>query len=79
MKDIYGREMPPSLYEKNDTMKLLGYQCSGIFYNEEVVRQIQQISEARPHSLTINAAADVFLLGYIHGKRAERTRRKKTI
>lgn len=26
MKDVNGREIPPSPYEKNDTMRLLGYQ-----------------------------------------------------
>lgn len=79
MKDVYGNEMPPNPYYKNDAMRLLGYQCMiEIFWcNEEVRRQINQIAEARPQSFTIDAAADIFTLGYIYGKRAERARRKK--
>lgn len=80
MKNAYGKEMPPNPYHKNDTMMLLGYQYPiSIFWgNDEVQKQIQQISEARPYSFTLSAASDIFMLGYIHGKRAERARRKKT-
>lgn len=45
--------------------------------NEEVKRQMKDIKEARPHSFTFEAAADIFMLGYIHGKRAERARNRK--
>lgn len=78
MKDVYGNEMPPSPYGKNDTMRLLGKQCIIPFWmNEKVREQIYQIREARPYSFTIEAASDIFMLGYIYGKRAERARRKK--
>ncbi len=78
MKDVYGRELPPSLYQKNDTMRLLGEQRgSEIFWlNDEARKQVRQISEARPYSFTLAAASDIFVLGYIYGKRAERARRK---
>lgn len=80
MKDVYGKEMPSDPYEKNDTMRLLGNQCltSTFWGNDKVIKQIQQINEGRPHSFTLSAASDIFALGYIHGKRAERARRKKT-
>lgn len=79
MKDVNGREIPPSPYEKNDTMRLLGYQYPvPIFWGSDVVRtEMEQIKEARPYSFTLSAASDIFMLGYIHGKRAERARRKK--
>ena len=55
MKDVYGRELPPSLYQKNDTMRLLGEQRgSEIFWlNDEARKQVRQISEARPYSFTL--------------------------
>lgn len=80
MKDVHGKEMPPNPYEKNDTMRLLGHQfpISAFWCNGEVRKQIQEISEGRPYSFTLSAASDIFMLGYIYGKRAERARRKKT-
>ena len=80
MEDVYGNEMPPNPYHKNGTMRLLGYQINvGVFWgNDEVQREIDQIIEARPYSFTKDAAEDIFMLGYIHGKRAERARRRKT-
>lgn len=44
--------------------------------NDEVRKQVKHIAEGRPCSFTIDAAADIFALGFIHGKRAERARRK---
>lgn len=65
-------------YDKNPTMRLLGRQKEeDIFWrNTEVKEQILEISEGRPHSFSFEAAADIFMLGFIHGKRAERIRRK---
>ena len=78
MKDVYRKEMYSNPYEKNDTMRLLGRQCISTFWENDVVRrEIEQISEARPCSFTITSASNIFMLGYIHGKRAERARRKK--
>lgn len=67
--------------KKNKTMKLLGKQftVSVFWQNEEVYKAIEEIAEARPHSFTINAASDIFTLGYIEGKRAERAKRKNRI
>lgn len=67
-------------YDKNDTMRMLGKQHSVIpfWYNEEVRQQIKDIAEGLPCSFTMEAAVDIFMLGYIHGKRAERKRRNKT-
>lgn len=66
------------VYRKNDTMIMLGKNCTveAFWGNEEVKKQMEDIKEARPHSFTLDAAADIFMLGYIHGKRAERARRK---
>jgi len=68
-----------NIYKTNDTMRMLGKQCTftPFWGNEEVKQQIKDISEGRPFSFTYDAAADIFMLGYIHGKRAERARRKK--
>lgn len=70
--------MPQNPYEKNETMKLLGKQCmiDTFWCNEEVRKEIEEIAVARPYSFTNSAAADIFTLGYIHGKRTERARRK---
>ena len=66
-------------YRKNKTMFMLGKNCMvNVFWgNAEVKKQIYDIAEARPHNFTFEAAADIFMLGYIHGKRAERARRKR--
>lgn len=66
------------VYRKNETMFILGKNCAvKVFWgNEEVKQQIRDIAEARPYRFTIEAAADIFMLGYIYGKRAERARRK---
>ena len=66
------------VYRKNKTMFVIGKHCAGnVFWNnQEVKQQVKDIAEARPHSFTLEVAADIFMLGYIHGKRAERARRK---
>lgn len=78
MKDMYGKPLQPNPYEKNETMKLLGHQCiaESFWCNDEVRKQIKHIAEGRPCSFTIDAAADIFTLGFIHGKCAECARRK---
>ena len=78
MNDVFERPMPPNPYEKNKTMKLLGKQfmVSVFWQNEEVRKAIEEIAEARPYSFTIEAAADIFTLGYIYGKQADRARRR---
>lgn len=66
-------------YTKNRTMQLLGRQHSvkSFWCNEQVREEVREISEGRPYTFTLDAASDIFMLGYIHGKRAERARRKK--
>lgn len=68
-----------NIYEKNKTMQLLGKQCmvTAFWCNDKVRKGIEEIAESRPYSFTIEAAADIFALGYIEGKRAERAKRKK--
>lgn len=67
------------VYRKNKTMFMLGKSCAvnAFWGNEEVRQQIMDIKEARPHQFTFETAADIFMLGYIYGKRAERARRKR--
>lgn len=67
-----------STYSKNRTMQMLGHQHSAkpFWKNEQVRAEIREISEGRPFSFTLEAASDIFMLGYMHGKRAERARRK---
>lgn len=67
------------IYRKNKTMFVIGKHCAAVTFwcNDEVKQQIHDIAEARPHQFTLEAAADIFMLGYIHGKRAERARRKR--
>lgn len=66
-------------YAANKTMQLLERQHSvkPFWRNEQVREEVREISEGRPYSFTLDAAADIFMLGYIHGKRAERARRNK--
>lgn len=78
MNNVYGESIPPSVYEKNETMQLLGKQrmVTAFWCNDKVRKGIDEIAEARPYSFTIDAASDIFALGYIYGKQAERARRK---
>lgn len=80
MKDVYGEEIEFT-YDKNETMQLLGkqYPIDLFWCNIEVRKQIDHISEAHPYSFTLDSAADIFMLGFIHGKREERARRKRTL
>lgn len=70
--------MMGDVYKKNKTMRLLGKQSTGdpFWCNEQVREEVREISEAKPYSFTLDAASDIFMLGYIHGKRAERARRR---
>lgn len=77
MKNVHEQEIV-NPYESNETMRMLGEQKTvDIFWrNTEVRKQIEDISKAFPFSFTDEAAADIFTLGYIYGKRAERARKK---
>lgn len=78
MKDVYGNPLPPNIYEANETMKMLGDQhvIDSFWRNTEVRKEIEDIAEVHPRSFTIDAAADIFSLGYIHGERASRSKGK---
>ena len=77
MKNVNGQEMPPNPYSKNDTMKMLGKNYYMPALNRQTFSELDDILEAIPFSCAENTAMDIFMLGYIHGKRAERARRKK--
>lgn len=66
------------IYNENETMRLLGKQSYGEIYgrNQEAYKGIKEIQQARMHEFTVDAAFDIFMLGYIYGKRAERKRRR---
>lgn len=62
-------------YSKNDTMRLISHQRADII-NEEMHEQLEEIIKARPFEISERAAYDILIIGYIHGKRAERAKRK---
>ena len=65
-------------YDKNETMKLLGHQVySEIININELGKLIKDVAQARQVNFDVDAAYDIYTLGYIYGKRAERRRRKK--
>lgn len=64
-------------YDKNETMKLLGNQEYSFIYRDGIMAKINDIVRVRPYSCTENTALDIFMLGYIYGKRAERARKRK--
>lgn len=76
MKNVFCENISPSPYQKNATMKMLGKNYY-TWLSEEVSLQLDEILEARKFSSSRDMAFDVFMLGYIHGKRAERAKRKK--
>ncbi|MGI6068859.1 MAG: hypothetical protein ACOYBE_00330 [Blautia sp.] len=67
-----------SMNHENETIQFLSRQRIGIFWaNDEARKQVDEIAKARPYTVSVESAADVFTLGYIYGQRAERARRKK--
>lgn len=77
--------MNTTIYDKNRTMRLIGFQCYEI--TDDVITEIEDIIKARaPHIDTapysvkdamVRMSIDLFLLGYIHGKRDERAKKSK--
>lgn len=65
-----------TIYNLNDTMRLLGYQCLAEIITKEARKQMGEITAARKYTTTFATAMDMFTLGYINGKRADRARRK---
>lgn len=66
-----------SVYKANATMRLLGKQCYSSILNEDVFNSLNDIARVRPSTFTKDAAMDIFMLGYIHGKRAERDMKRE--
>lgn len=63
-------------YRKNETMKLLGKQTCEVLFSDEAKRQVHDIAAARNIRFDHNAAMDIFILGYLYGKKGERARRR---
>ncbi len=68
-----------NIYDTNETMRLLGRQDYCALYNREgeAYKGIKEIQQARTSEFVMDAAFDIFALGFIHGKRVERNRNKK--
>lgn len=64
-------------YKTNATMELLGKQVTLQIITPDIEKQMDEITEAREYTATFMTSLDMFMLGYIHGKRAERARRKR--
>lgn len=65
-------------YDANDTMRFLGKQFTlEIIQETNAWKDIQSIITARAGEKTLMSMLDCFMIGYIHGKRAERRRRKQ--
>lgn len=68
-----------SLYETNETMRLIGKQFYSEAVTEKGYRQIKDILSAHikcNRLEVIDIMTNVFIAGYIHGIRHERARRK---
>lgn len=69
-----------NVYDKNKTMRLLGYQYYDDIVTEEDRRAIAEIIEANltsPRPDISFMKYDIFVLGYIQGKRAARRSKKR--
>lgn len=55
------------LYDKNDTMILLGQQQYAKIISETAAKKIRDICMAREGEITENAAVDVYILGFLDG------------
>ena len=73
------RRSRPSPYTLNATMQMLGHQYYLNVLTQETFSAIDDILTARPYTSTRETSMDVFMLGYIYGKRAERKRRRKGV
>ena len=71
-----------SIYEKNKTMKMIGESTiyNLIFSDGEPHDDFWNVLKAHAEDKTndiFHICTDIFALGYIYGKRAERAKRKK--
>lgn len=65
------------VYNVNPTMEMLGKNTYVGALNEQTFSELDDILEARPYTCTRDTAMDIFLLGFIHGKRSERKKKKE--
>lgn len=65
-----------TIYDANDTMRMIGYQQVQEIFTSGARRQINEVLDVRKSEITFDAAIEMFIIGFIHGKRAERIRRK---
>lgn len=70
------------LYRANETMKLLGKQCLYPLVTGNGIAKIDfdnviKAHKEQPRCTMLDIGVDMFALGYIYGKRAERARRRK--
>jgi len=65
-----------TIYDKNETMKLLGNQqaVNQFWANTKVKADVENILKARDINLEPSIICDIFMLGYMNGKRAKRIR-----
>ena len=70
------RRNRPNTYKANETMKMLVNQPYFSIIGNQGFKEIDNILEANPYTATMETAMDLFVLGHIYGKRAERARRK---
>ena len=72
--------MGTTIYDANDTMRMIGYiPLPGNMKPAEVedIINAHAPNASKPlHSFMVDYGIDVFLLGYIYGKRAERAKKK---
>lgn len=83
---VYGKIKPvKNIYDTNDTMKIVGKQVIEI--STKACKEITDITRARAPQIDYAPGSvqnamqgltwDIFILGYIYGKRAEREKRAK--
>lgn len=69
-----------NVYEHNKTMRLLGKQYYNRIVTDEDLKAINDIVEANVKAKRFDRIclfADIFVYGFIMGKRAERSRKKR--
>lgn len=70
-------------YKQNETMIMLGRQCIlPLFCRKEIAKQYKEVFETiKKESPLMDSGEciDLFMLGYIWGKRDERARRKQEL
>lgn len=70
------------LYRVNETMRMLGHQCPMglVSFDGIAAKDFENLIDAHRKNRTYSLfdfGIDAFMLGYIYGKRAERSKQKK--